>query len=285
MRFSEDRMEKLRCADGVERDIHIWEPEQPKAVIVAIHGGLAHGGDFVTPALYFRDRGYATVSYDLRGHDRKEKIDIPAFDCFLDDTELFLEWVAEAYPRLPIIMMGHSMGALICGHFGIWRRPDDNRIKGFVLSSPYFGNAIKVPAVLQSLAGVMARLAPKMKVPLEDFTPNLTHDPVIYERHRQDEKDHVRATQASVRFANELTEAQQKLAKPFRRWGYPLFAAVAGDDRLADHKVADKMLKSIDSRLLSYHFYPDNFHENFNEVNREQIFGEIDQWLGNRLGL
>ncbi|HEY0845971.1 MAG TPA: alpha/beta hydrolase, partial [Noviherbaspirillum sp.] len=61
MRFSEDRLARLKCSDKVERPVHVWEPSQPRAVILALHGGMAHAGDYVTPALYFRDRGIATV--------------------------------------------------------------------------------------------------------------------------------------------------------------------------------------------------------------------------------
>jgi hypothetical protein len=50
MRFSEGRLAGLRCGPGVERRVHIWEPERPRAVILAIHGGMAHGGDYVMPA-------------------------------------------------------------------------------------------------------------------------------------------------------------------------------------------------------------------------------------------
>ena len=29
--------------------------------------------------------------------------------------------------------------------------------------------------------------------------------------------------------------------------------------------------------------YPDNFHENFNELNREDVFGEIVKWMEPRI--
>ncbi|MEZ4604409.1 MAG: hypothetical protein R2861_13710 [Desulfobacterales bacterium] len=35
---------------------------------------LAHGGDYVTPALYFKEKGIATVSYDLRGHKQEKPL-------------------------------------------------------------------------------------------------------------------------------------------------------------------------------------------------------------------
>ncbi len=38
------------------------------------------------------------------------------------------------------------MGALIATRYGIERLEEDHLIKGFILSSPYYVNAIKTPA-------------------------------------------------------------------------------------------------------------------------------------------
>ena len=283
MRFSEDRLARLKCSDKVDRTIHIWEPAQPRAVILAIHGGMAHAGDYVTPALWFREQGIATVSYDMCGHDGKKRVDIPGFHSFLDDGELFLQWVKRHYPGLPIFVMGHSMGALIATHLGLDRIPRDASIKGFILSSPYYVNAIKVPAALLKLSSVLARLFPTAKVPLESLTHVLTHDATITKRHYEDEKDNIRATEVSFRFARSLQSAQEGLAERMPAWRYPTFAVVAGDDKLADASASEAMLKSIDRSLLAYHFYPENYHENFNELNRGKIFADILRWMEQRL--
>lgn len=283
MRFSEDRLASLACSDQVQRPIHVWTPPQPHAVILALHGGMAHAGDYVTPALYFRDKGYATVGFDMCGHDGKKRVDIPGFDSFLNDAELFLKWVKTTYPGLPIFVMGHSMGALIASHLAIGRFAKDHDINGFVLSSPYFVNAVKVPKLLLWFSDGLAKAFPKMKVPLESLTSSLTHDPAITARHFADEKDHIRATEVTFRFAAALLGAQTALAGKLSAWAHPVFAVVAGDDKLANAAATQAMLKTIPESLLEQHVYPDNYHENFNELNRDQIFGDILRWLEQRL--
>lgn len=285
MRFSEDRLSRLKCSDKLDRPIHIWEPQQPRAVILALHGGLAHAGDYVTPALFFRDKGIATVSYDMHGHDGKRRVDIPGFDVFLDDGELFLRWAKKNYEGLPIFVMGHSMGALISTWLGLERFPRDPDIKGFILSSPYYVNAIKVPKLLLMFSDLVAKLAPKAKVPIGSFTDVLTHDRAITERHLADERDGIRAVEATMRFASELSKAQAGLPERISAWPYPMFAVVAGDDKLADAGATEAILKSVDAKLLDYHFYPDNFHENFNETNRDKIFADILRWMENRMAV
>ncbi len=283
MRFSEDRLANLLCTDQVERPIHIWEPRAPRAVILAIHGGMAHAGDYVTPALYFKEHGVATVSFDMCGHDGKKRVDIPGFQTFLDDLPLFLKWVQKSYPDVPIFVMGHSMGALIATYLELGAFAKERAIKGVILSSPYYVNAVKVPKVLQTFSQTLAKITPKVKVPLEHLTHLLTHDATITARHLADEKDDIRATEVSFRFAASLLAAQATLPKTFGAWKHPVFAVVAGDDKLADPKGSKALLDTIPKDLMEYHAYPENYHENFNEVNRNTIFADILNWMEKRI--
>ncbi|MFT7588703.1 MAG: lysophospholipase [Limisphaerales bacterium] len=283
MRFSQDRVEKLNCSDGVKRDIHIWEPQNPKALILAIHGGLAHGGDYLTPALWFKQHGFATISWDQNGHDKKERVFIPSFEVFLDDVELMLNWLKGHFGDLPIIIMGHSMGALIATHFGLRRWKNDEQIKGFVFSSPYYVNAIKTPALLVKLAGVLSSLTPNLKVPLDDFTDFLTHDKAITARHREDESDHIRATSVSARFGNELLKAQEYISRNIARWDHPTFIVIAGSDKLADAEGSKKMAAQMNQEKLTLQFRPDNYHENFNELDREAIYADVLTWIEQKI--
>lgn len=279
MRFSEDKLAQLTCTDGTPRTIHIWQDANPQAVILAIHGGMAHAGDYVTPALYFRPHGMATVSFDMHGHDGKQRVDIPGFETFLADAALMLQWVRQTYPGLPIFIMGHSMGALIATHLALGRFANETDIKGFVLSSPYYVNAVKVPKIMLALSGVLAKLFPTAKVPMEAVTDLLTHDKDITARHYADEKDNIRASEASFRFATSLLGAQAALAGGLNAVKHPVFAVVAGDDKLANAQASQTLLATINPSQLEFHNYPKNFHENFNELNRDTIFANILTWM------
>ncbi len=278
MRFSETRMDSFNAADGQSFDIHIWEPDKPKAVIMAIHGGLAHAGDYVTPALYFKGKGLATVSYDMRGH-KQEKVYIDRFSRFPEDTEKFLAWTKAAYPDIPIFVMGHSMGGLIITFFGISHATDDARIKGYIMSSPYYENAIKVSPIMIPIVKILGTVLPRAVIPGPDITDMLTHDTEITRRHRKDEEDGIRAQKATMRFGAELLKAQAWVRENISRWPHPLFAVVAGKDEVADADAAERLLKTIDPGLLTYVRHPDNYHENFNELNRDETFAAIHDWM------
>lgn len=244
---------------------------------------MDHGGNYGLPALYFKEHGITTVALDQQGHDHHgpdhpTKVIISSFHMFLDDIELMVSWVKKSYPELPIYILGHSMGGLIATHFGIERLEEDPLIKGFIISSPYYVNAIKTPAIMVKLAGLLSALAPKMTMPLDDILPNVTRDQAIYERHRKDEADGLMATHISARFAGETLKAQAWIPGNIARWRHPLLVIVAGDDKLADADAARSLISLIKPELVTELYYPENYHENFNELNREEIFAKIVEW-------
>ncbi len=280
--YQEDRALQLPLANG-QRTVRLWEATHPRAVIVAIHGGMSHSGDYATVGAYFRDQAVTTLSFDLTGHGQKARIDIPNFDVFLDDVERMLSWVRAEYPSVPVFLMGHSMGALIATHMEITGRLNAFDIRGVILSSPYYANAIPVPALVVHLSGVLAKLFPTAKVPMASLTEWLTHDTAIIQRHYQDEQAHRRGTKPSMRFGRCLLQAQSALGGNLNRWQHPVFAVVAGDDKLADAKISRQMLETIPGAQRELHYFPQNFHENFNETNRDEIFSALWRWIQNHL--
>lgn len=279
---AEDRVFQLPFTYG-ERTVRVWDAPRPRAVIVAIHGGMSHSGDYATVGTYFRAQEVTTISFDLTGHGQKARIDIPHFGIFLEDTERMLAWARHEYPTLPVFLMGHSMGALIATHMEIAGRLNVFDIRGVILSSPYYANAIPVPALVVRLSGLLASLFPTAKVPMTSLTECLTHDEAITQRHYHDEKAHRRGTEASMRFGRSLLDAQSALGGDLGKWQHPMFAVVAGNDKLADAKASKRLLETIPEAHRTLRYFPENFHENFNETNRIEIFNAAWQWMQRHL--
>lgn len=284
MRFSEDRIEKLTCSDGIQRNIHIWEPEKPRAVFLTIHGLMDHGGNYMNLGLGMKAHAYATAAYDQHGHDGQRKAHIPRFHVFLDDLELMLAWVKEQYKGIPVFIVGHSMGGLILTHYGIERYRADPVVKGFILSSPGYSNSLKTPGIVIMMGKLLSVLAPKAAVPIEDLRPHVTHDKSEYERMRADERDGIQATKASARLAAEFLKAQDWIPAHISAWKHPLLAIISGDDKLIDSATTRALLSKIDGDLVTEAYYPENYHESFNEINRDEVFARIAEWSQAQLG-
>ena len=67
-------------------------------------------------------------------------------------------------------------------------------------------------------------------------------------------------------------------------WDHHMLALVAGDDKLIDAGVTRDLLSRIEKDVVTEVSYPDNYHENFNELNREEVYKRIVEWVEPRLG-
>ena len=98
-----------------------YEPEgRPKAVLQIIHGMAEHSGLYSEFCEFLVEEGYVVVLDDHLGHGRSVASG-DEYGCFFEggidnlirDEKALHDMIAEKYPSLPYFMMGHSMGSFI----------------------------------------------------------------------------------------------------------------------------------------------------------------------------
>ena len=286
--YGETNCEVFQADDQTNLLAHSWLPEKEiKAIFLAIHGGLAHAGDWVTPALYFKEKGIATFALDMRHHGTYDKYNkgskvffhIDSYDQYTEDIHKFYQWIKKKYPGKPIFILGHSNGSLIALYYGLTKGQTDD-IKGYVLSSPWLKNIVSIPKIMLFMSKLIARVHPEFAVKPEPLTDHLTHDEKITARHYSDEKAGVRGTMVSAKAGVEIFKTQNWVLNNIKNWKkIPVFCIIAGKDKLADPQVSINAMNQIPKDLLQMIEYPENYHENFNEVNRDEIFARIYNWM------
>jgi alpha-beta hydrolase superfamily lysophospholipase len=112
-----------------------WEAEDPRRLVVLVHGYGEHIGRYAHVAEALAARGSTVVGPDHVGHGRSEgeRALIADFEPVVDDLRGV---VAEARGELPVVMVGHSMGGLIAIRYA--QRHGDE-LAGLVLSGPAVG--------------------------------------------------------------------------------------------------------------------------------------------------
>lgn len=102
----------------IEVPCRAWIPPKttPKVVLLCVHGLGLNSQSFEQFGRDMSKRGVATFAVDVRGFgtwmklDGKEEVD---FDSCLMDVEKALKVLHTAYPKVPIFILGESMGGAI----------------------------------------------------------------------------------------------------------------------------------------------------------------------------
>ena len=108
--------------DGLSLSCLIAEPEdeEPRAVVMLIHGIMEHKGRYSSFMEFLTDNGFACAICDQRGYGLSVKsADDNGFtygagaDGVLKDMKQFEDEIIRRYPDKKLFVFGHSMGALI----------------------------------------------------------------------------------------------------------------------------------------------------------------------------
>lgn len=152
---------------------YVWADDsvRPKAVLVAIHGGVQNAGCYETLAKCLVPQGILVYSVDLRGHGQwltqaqtRPRLNYPASTA---DLTMLVGDLRASYAKLPLYCIGESLGASVALHC-VAKHP--RAFDGLILAS--IGTNLNLrhafPAVLDS-----ARQAAKSLCRSIDLGPHL----------------------------------------------------------------------------------------------------------------
>ncbi len=93
-------------------------PDQPRAIIQLSHGMCEYVGRYEPHAEYFASQGFVFCGHDHLGHgetaENKNELGYThSADLLIDDLAKMSELAKKKFPKLPLILLGHSMGSFI----------------------------------------------------------------------------------------------------------------------------------------------------------------------------
>jgi alpha-beta hydrolase superfamily lysophospholipase len=246
----------------------------PKGSVVVTHGFFEHSGRYREVAHVLVNAGWAALVWDVRGHGKSagERGYIARFDQYLDDLRLVLAAAKALAPGKPSVLLGHSHGSLITLRALCGDNPPD--VTCAVVSSPWLGAKMRIPAAKIWLSKVFTHVMPKFAEKNPLTVDQLTNDKAKQKERLADTGCHDRAT---VRWFTEATAAQQYVLAHADRIRVPVTWFVGAEDSIADpaasRRVADRMTRS------TYHDLKGFKHEVFNEVDRGKVFAQLTSVL------
>lgn len=293
--------------DGKNLYCSCWLPEEGhwKGIVQILHGMAEHIGRYGEFALELNKAGYAVYGHDQRGHGQSISPSQPAgffaetagFSRVAEDAKQLSFQIRKSRPELPLYLFGHSMGSFVA------RRCV--QLYGDQLSGAIFSGTGSDPGLLGSAGRALAIWETKRKGALHPsslldalsfggfnrpFRPNRT--PFDWLSRDQDQVDryiedplcgHI----STAGFFADLFSGMKLIHRPEEIRKVPAslpLLFISGD-----HDPVGKNGKSVMKSARQYReagakdvtvkLYPGARHELLNELNRDEVFRYVIEWM------
>ena len=299
----------LTCSDGHQMPVYDWLPSsEPKGLLLIAHGMAEYAQRYATIAGRFVQEDFAVYAFDERAHGQAvasiPEQGISGPDWFYQqvaDIQLAIDYLRKAHPGKKIFLLGHSMGSFICQRYF---QLHGNNIDGLILSAtngkqdPLMGAGIALAWLQMKLFG--QRYRSKLIDDLSfgkfnaAFKPNRTTNDWLSRNNEEVDKYVADPQCGFVCTASFFYYFFKGIRDAFRHKNIVLIPshipvyAFAGDNDPVGQQ-GKGFLKLIDNwkaagvKDISFHLYQEGRHEMMNEINREDVMGNLISWLNNHV--
>ncbi|HET7834860.1 MAG TPA: alpha/beta hydrolase [Variovorax sp.] len=271
-------MTTLRTPDGETLALHDWPVAAgaARAVVVLVHGLGEHAGRYGPLAARLNAWGFAARAADHHGHGASSgaRGGLPTPTRLVDDLALVIDDTRNAFPTLPLVLLGHSLGGLVAAS-AVARGL--RTVDALVLSSPALDAGLS--AFQKLLVATLSRLAPGLRVGNGLALDALSHAPAVVDAYRADPLCHDRIGARLARFLADEGAAVQAAAPA---WRVPTLLLYAGDDRLVNPAGSRAFADAAPQAVVSSLCFSALYHEIFNERDAEPVFDALRAWLDAR---
>ena len=264
--------------DGITQLQRRWRPATIpddaglRAAVVLVHGIGEHSARYDHVGRFLAGRGHDVLSFDNRGHGQSggRRGHVDHFGQFLDDVE---DHVLERRQLgLPVVLIGHSLGGLISATYVVEGRPAPDLL---VLSAPAL--KAQIPAWQRRLAPVLARVWPTVFVPGGIDGALLSRDPEVQRAYLSDP---LRVAGSTAGLGQQIFAAMETTTANLARITLPTYVLHGSEDNLVP-LAASQPLEGRPN--VTYRRWEGLRHECFNEPNRDEVLGEMADWIEDRL--
>jgi alpha-beta hydrolase superfamily lysophospholipase len=256
--------------DGTRLLVRRWAAVDPWAEMLLLHGVGEHSGRYERTGGLFAAAGISVTAFDLRGNGGSggRRADVARWADFHDDIEAMLARVRSGSQGRPVVLLGHSMGGLLCTEYLLSERPQPDLA---VLSAPGLDDGL--PRWQHAIAPIASRVLPRLALKNAWGPEALSRDPDVGRRARQDPGCPQKAT---VRLGAASFAAQERVRSSLDGLRLTTLVFHGGDDPLVPPRASEPFegILGVTRRL-----YPGLRHECFNEPEGPEVCADVIDWL------
>ena len=282
-----------------------WMPEgEPRAVLQIVHGIAEFIERYDDFACYMAKQGILVVAEDHMGHGKSINGDgiqgyfHGGWFGAVEDTYNLLRMTREAYPDVPYILFGHSMGSFMARTI-LCKYPDSG-ISAAIICGTGWQPAFALPALIRVVEGICKKVGetnPSQQLQgmiFGSYNSKVEHPRTPYDWLTRDAKivdayiDHpLCGFTASSGLLRDMMKGIHYIEQPRNlaamRKDLPVFFIAGGDDPVGSygkgiHQSA-KAFQKAGMTDVSVRIYPLCRHEILNEINKEEIYEDVLVWI------
>jgi alpha-beta hydrolase superfamily lysophospholipase len=271
--------EETVTSSGLGIFVRSWQPAgTTRAVVVLCHGFNSHGGYYVRTGEALAARGFAAYALDLRGRGRSdgERFYIESISEYVQDVAAVVALAKSRHAGLPTYLLGHSAGGVVSCLYALEHQAE---LAGLVCVS----FAFQVPAPDFAIAALkgLSHLAPHahvLRLKNEDFS----RDPAVVQAMNDDPL--IAHESQPTRTVAELARADERLRREFPLITLPVLILHGTADKATKPSGSQIFYDSAGSNDKTLELYEGHYHDLLNDVGREQVLGDVVEWIEARVG-
>lgn len=267
----------LRSVDGARLGLAVWAAQNPRAIILAVHGMNDYSNAFALPGAWWAAHAdITTYAFDQRGFGRSPDFGRwPGSAALIADLRAAVAAVREKHPGLPLYVLGHSMGAAVVMSAQAQAPLDAD---GLILAAPGVWGGGAMPLPYRLTLNMAASLDPGKTLTGEraqrqatdniEILREMFADPLVIKKTRLD------AVLGVVRVMGKAYAGADEIDADV------LFLIGAKDEIIP----VRKMLKAS-ARLkgdVTVRRYPQGWHLLFRDLEAETVWRDVGAWIAAR---
>jgi len=283
-------------ADQLKLSAYCWKPDTEilKGLVVIAHGMGEHAKRYDEFANALTDEGFVVYSLDHRGHGASPgpnglgDFGEGGWDALVNDIAQLTEYAKSEYPNLPTILFAHSMGSFAAQQFILTH--------AILLDALILSGSAAIDQLFVALAAAQAAVEKgeaisALNVGFDQRTGFewLSRDEAQVDKYVADPLCGFDLSPESlggmINSAGLLADPEKLAAIP----GDLPVLLLAGDRdpvtgnldhlQVLQQRYIDAGIKQLDTK-----FYKDGRHEMLNEINREEVIGDVIEWVKKVVG-
>ena len=260
----------LITADGAKLFLRTWTPkENPRAILVALHGFNDYSNAFADAGAYWSNRGIMVYAYDQRGFGSNEQAgQWPGVDTLVNDLSQAIRLIGATHPNQPLYLIGESMGGAVA-MTALSRNLF--KVRGVILVAPAIWGRETMNKFYPLALWLGAHTLPWVKLSGQGlgFKPSdnnamliaLGEDPLVIKKTR------IEALYGIVNLMDAALEAAPSIRTP-------MLVLYGAQDEIIPKAATGKMLAGLSGspRIV---IYPDGYHMLLRDLSAEVVLDDI----------